>query len=101
MAENVKQLESAIEKPASYEPKEKVSGEWQGEEVSFNASFSGHRFTAEEVAQLLAGEVISFQAINKKGKAYTAKGQLAKKRYKGKNFVGFDLILDKKKARKK
>ncbi|MCK8628058.1 DNA topoisomerase [Fructobacillus cardui] len=73
MAENVKQLERAIKKPASYEPKEKVSGEWQGEEVSFNASFSGHRFTAEEVAQLLAGEVISFPAVNKKGKSYTAK----------------------------
>ncbi|CAK1253725.1 DNA topoisomerase [Fructobacillus cardui] len=100
MAENVKQLENAIEKPTSYEPKEKVSGEWHGEEVTFNAFFSGHRFTAEEVAQLLAGEVITFQAASKKGKSYTAKGQLAKKRYKGKDFIGFDLILDKKKTRK-
>ncbi|MDF7637334.1 DNA topoisomerase [Leuconostocaceae bacterium ESL0958] len=94
IVENAKQLAEKTQLPAqnNYSPKEKVSGTWQGKEVSFNNSFAGHTFTSEEQAQLLAGETIIFEANKKKGGTFTAQGKLAEKTYKGKRFVGFDLV---------
>lgn len=72
--------------------KEKYSGTWNGEDVSFNREFSGHRFTDEECAKLLAGEVISFPAVSgKTGKEYTAIGKLERGTYNGHSYVGFKL----------
>lgn len=62
-----------------------------GETVAFNREWGGHTFTEEEVALLLAGEEISFQAVSSKGNKYTAEGRLEKQKYKGKEFWGFKL----------
>ncbi|WP_061993656.1 DNA topoisomerase, partial [Fructobacillus ficulneus] len=94
MAENAKQLVTVLgqpKKPKKAVVKEKTAGEWRGEEIKFSKEFSGHTFTEAEVQQLLNGETISFLAKSKRGKAYTATGKLAKKKYKGKTYVGFDL----------
>lgn len=99
MENNAKSLATVLGDP---EPiKEKSTGLWNGKEVQFNKSFSGHDFTDEEIQQLLDGETITFQAISKKGTMYTAKGKLAEKTYKGNKFVGFNMITDKKKGRKR
>ena len=77
-------------------PKDKVTGVWNGKEVSFNAEWSGHRFSKDEIAALLAGAEISFEAWSKRGKPYIAKGKLAKQKYNGRTFVGFKPDFGKK-----
>jgi DNA topoisomerase-3 len=60
--------------------KEQVSGVWAvtGEQVRFSREWSGHTFTDAEVDALLAGQEISFTAINSSDKKqYTARGKLA------------------------
>ncbi|CAH1854279.1 DNA topoisomerase 1 [Convivina praedatoris] len=69
--------------------KDKVTGQWRGEEISFTAEFSGHKFTPTEVAQLLQGETISFDARSKRGSNYHVSGKLAKQTYRKRSFVGF------------
>lgn len=77
------------------EERERVSGEWCGETVTFNRDFSGHRFTDEEVADLLAGKPITFEATSKRtGNTYTAAGILARQSYNGRDYVGFKLDFD-------
>ena len=73
-----------------FEEKEKAEGQYKGEKfVKFNAVFSGHRFTREEIAKLLDGETIEFKATSaKSGKEYTAKGKLGDGKY------GFGFQLD-------
>ena len=74
-----------------YVPKEKVSGVFipTGEEISFNTSWGGHNFTESEISNLLDGETIEIQIVSKEGKPYKVKGLLAKDKYKGKEFWGF------------
>lgn len=75
----------------SYEKKEKVSGKYKGRKViSFNAVWSGHRFTEAEIEKLLAGGEISFEAVSAKtGKSFTARGKLGEQVYNGHKFWGF------------
>ncbi len=68
------------------------TGIWQGRNIRFKKIFSNHTFTAEECEKLLKGEVISFSAVSKKGKLYTAKGKLADLNYNGHNYVGFKFV---------
>jgi DNA topoisomerase-3 len=68
---------------------ERFEGTWNGKQVKPKREWGGHRFTDDEVAKLLAGETIEFQATSKAGKAYTAKGALAEQEYNGNKFVGF------------
>lgn len=75
--------------------RERVSGEWMGEKVSFNRDFGGHRFTDEEVEALLAGKPITFEATSKRtNSTYTAVGTLARQSYNGHDYVGFKLDFD-------
>ena len=75
--------------------RETASGVWNGKDVTFNRAFSGHRFTDDEVAALLAGDAITFQAVSTKtGAPYTAAGILAKQTYNGRSYVGFKLDFD-------
>lgn len=70
-----------------YVPKEKTEAQVfapTGETVSFNKEWGGHTFTDEEVALLLAGEEISFEAVSSKGNTYTATGRLCKQKYQEK-----------------
>lgn len=71
---------------------ERASGTWNGREVSFKREFCGHRFTDEEVADLLGGAEITFEAVSPRtGKPFTAVGSLGEREFKGKTFVGFSL----------
>lgn len=77
-----------------YPKKDKYTGVWQGDEVSFNKEWGGHKFTDEECALLCAGKTISIDCVSKEGKKYSCKGYLAeqemigddKKKHK---FIGF------------
>lgn len=74
---------------AKFEERESVEGQYKGEKwVKFSPVFSGHRFTREEQARLLAGDEIEFEATSKAGKKYTAKGKL------GNGKFGFGFQLD-------
>lgn len=70
--------------------KEKAEGIWNGQEVKFNRTWSGHRFTDEEVDKLLAGEEIEVLGlVSAKGNTYGVKGKLAAQDYNGHSFIGF------------
>ena len=77
--------------------KERHTGFWRptGEEVSFNrvwgtnAHWAGHRFSDAECGQLLDGKAVSFDAISKGKKPYTAVGTLEAGVYNGKPFHAF------------
>lgn len=69
---------------------EKFTGTWNNKEVKVKRTWSGHRFTDEEVEKLLKGETISFETTSSRtGNKYTAKGKLANQEYNGNAFVGF------------
>lgn len=73
-----------------FENAEMFEGMWNDKYIKVKREWSGHRFTDDEVRQLLAGEVIEFEATSKKtGSNYTAKGKLEKQEYNGKSFIGF------------
>ncbi|MFJ1733301.1 DNA topoisomerase [Streptomyces sp. NPDC088254] len=79
----------------------RAEGVWQAapggpKKVAFKKIWSGHEFSDDEVAKLLAGETISFEATNKAGKPYTATGALGLGDYKGRKFVGFQLEVPDK-----
>lgn len=84
--------------------REKFEGTWTrtGQQVSFNRvwgtnpHWKGHRFTDEECARLLKGDVISFDAVSKAKKNYTAMGSLEEGEFNGRKFVGFKPDFDKK-----
>jgi DNA topoisomerase-3 len=96
MVENASRLDAVLGAP---KPKvvrhkkttEKVTGQWQGEEVSFSREWSGHVFSDDEIQTLLGGGQISFPAKTKRGKDYTATGKLAWQTFKGSRFMGFKL----------
>lgn len=81
--------------------KERHRGDWvgrPGQEVAFSREWSGHRFTDQECADLLAGKEITFSAISAKKKAagapdpsFIARGSLAAQTYQGRPYVGFKL----------
>lgn len=91
MAENAKQLAGVIGKPTEKNvvQKDKATGLWKGKEVSFSSEFGGHKFSEQEIADLLADKTIAFEAQSKKGTSYHVSGHLAKQNYKGRSFVGF------------
>ena len=90
---NAKKLKDAVGEPEGAPVKEKASGLFVplNKEVRFSREFSGHRFTDDEVEQLLKGESISFKAKSKAGNDYTANGKLEVQEYKGRKFIGFKL----------
>jgi DNA topoisomerase-3 len=84
----------------AYPTKEKAEGDWNGRHVRFTRVFGGHRFTDEEVAELLAGKPISFAAKSgRTGNDYMAYGYLAEQSFtndRGEDikYVGFKLDFD-------
>lgn len=84
--------------------REKFEGFWKrtGEEVTFNrlwgtnAHWAGHRFSDAECEKLLNGEVVSFDAVSKAKKPYTAVGTLEQGIYEGRAFHAFKPDFDKK-----
>ena len=70
--------------PEEKKPVEKVSGTFNGEEVSFKKKWGEHTFTDSEIIRLLNGETIAF--MTSKG---SVKGSLQKQKYKKHVFWGF------------
>ncbi|WP_252342002.1 DNA topoisomerase [Rhodococcus sp. 14-2483-1-2] len=82
-----------------------VSGVWKGKPVTFkgrgwgaNEHWPGKDFTEQELASLLAGETIEFDATSKTGKTYRAKGALAAGTYQGSKTFGFKLKFEDRKS---
>ena len=72
--------------------KEKENVKVNGEEISFNKEWGGHKFTEEEIESLSNGESITITGLkNKRGKKYSATGKLEKQSFKGKEFWGFKM----------
>ncbi|MCW0953121.1 DNA topoisomerase [Weissella ceti] len=72
-------------------PKEKITGMYTptGKEVSFNAKWGKHTFTANEINDLLSGKEIDIQGKGTK-REYTYRGKLTDYTYKGKKTFGFN-----------
>lgn len=69
---------------------ERYKGVFNGEDVSFKRTWSGHDFTDEECEKLCNGETIEIEAVSQKnGKTFKCKGKLEKQEFKGKEFYGF------------
>jgi len=82
-----------------------VSGVWKGKPVTFkgrgwgaNDHWPGKDFTEQEVAALLAGETIEFDATSKTGKTYRARGALAASTFQGSKTFGFKLKFEDRKS---
>lgn len=65
---------------------EKASGTWNGVPVTFKREYFGHRFTDEEVAQLLDNKEIEFEC-EFDGKKVKVKGALEYAEYNGYEYV--------------
>ncbi|WP_288846193.1 DNA topoisomerase [uncultured Fructobacillus sp.] len=105
MMNNANQLAAVLGKPQakakkSVSKKEKATGIWQGREVSFSNEFSGHRFTEQETADLLAGKTIHFQAKSRYGRPYEVSGKLAKQVYRKRQYIGFKPEFEPRKKKK-
>lgn len=83
------------------DPQVYAIGEWverPGEQTKFkrtwgrNEHWPGHTFTEDEIAALLAGEVVGFEAISRKGREYEANGRLEANTFNGNPYVGFSLL---------
>ena len=69
--------------------KEFIKLKFNGQEITINRVWGGHRFTDEEVQKLLANEEISFSKTSQRGTEYTVKGKLMEQEYEGKTFFVF------------
>lgn len=70
--------------------KERVYGTFNGEQISFKRIWGGHRFSDDEVNAMLSGGTISFMLTGKDGEEYEVRGHLAKQKYNGTVFYGFE-----------
>lgn len=69
---------------------ERYKGKWNGQDVNFKKTWSGHEFTDSECERLCNGDEIEITAVSSKtGKPFKCKGCLAEQEYNGKKFVGF------------
>lgn len=75
-------------------PKEKYNGTWNGKNVSFTREWSGHRFTDDECEALCRGEEIEITdcVSAKTGKTFGVHGNLAKQKFNGHSYVGFQSL---------
>lgn len=69
--------------------KEKATGTFEGKEISFNKVWGNHRFTDQEITDLLSGKQISFKKTSQRGTEYTVTGKLEHQNFEGKSFWGF------------
>ena len=68
---------------------EKAMGTWNGETVKIAVSYSGHRFTQDELDKLFAGETVTFEGQDFNKNPIPVSVKLARMSYKGKPYVGF------------
>lgn len=69
----------------------KITGNWQGREVSIKSKWNDHIFTQSELTQLFADKTITINTGRGK-----VSGKLAEQTYKGYKFVGFSPDLPDK-----
>jgi len=82
---------------SEFKQKEKYTGEWKGNTISFNREWSNHRFTDAECEALLKGHEIIIEATsNKTGKKFSVAGSLGEGFYEGKSFISFQPNFEKK-----
>lgn len=71
--------------------KEKYEGTWNGQQVRFTRTWSGHTFTDKECEDLCAGKEIEIRGLKSKtGSTYGVTGKLTNQTYNGRQFVGFE-----------
>lgn len=76
-----------------FEQKEKYSGVFNGQHVSFNRKWSTHRFTDEECEALLLGKTIKLENMpTKKGGTWSPSLKLMLQSYNGHQFFGAGLV---------
>lgn len=103
MQTNAVSMRKELGVAAAPQSREKCEGIWTrtGEKVEFNREWgsndhwAGHRFTDAECATLLGGGVVSFDAVSKKKRPYTAVGTLEEGVFNDRKFHGFKLDFDK------
>lgn len=73
---------------------EKVSGKWQGKDVSINPVWANHTFSDDELKRLFAGETITITGCTPRGGGpeFAAKGKLDNLVFKGRKYVGFNML---------
>ena len=82
---------------ANFPEKEKYTGQWNGQTVSFNREWSGHRFSDAECEALLNGAEIIIEAKSKKtGNLFSVCGKLGEGEYNGKHFIAFQPDFNRK-----
>ena len=90
MTRNAASMRTALGLSQTSVSTQRCEGVWNGQQVSFKKSWSGHDFTDDECQRLLAGEVIEIDAVSSKtNKTYTVKGSLGIGTFKGRKFIGF------------
>ena len=70
-------------------PKVVATGNWNGNDVTFNKVYMSHEFTDSEVATLLSGGEVTIDVTSNDGRQSKVSGKLANQEYKGHPFVGF------------
>ncbi|MFK0249567.1 type IA DNA topoisomerase [Amycolatopsis azurea] len=93
MQQNAKTMRTALGLRQSPDPV-RARGVWLAapdgpKKITFKKIWSDHLFTDDEVTRLLAGDTISFQAIDRTGATFIARGRLGPGTYRGRQFVGF------------
>ena len=78
-----------------YKQKEKYSGKFKGEDITFNREWAGHRFTDAECEALLNGKEIIIEAVSKKGKKFSVAGKLGENSFNDRIFYSFIPDFDK------
>lgn len=73
-----------------------VYGQFEGKNVHFKGSWSGHEFTDEESSKLLAGDSITFDYTDRNGKSRAATGKLEWQENDGRKYLGFSREFGKK-----
>lgn len=74
----------------------RAEGTFGGKEINFKKEWGGHKFTADEIKDLLAGKNITFKFKTKKGKEMDVTGKLEEQSMSGHKFFGFKPDFDKK-----
>lgn len=65
-----------VKNSAAQSSADRFTGTFEGKKVSVKRTWGGHTFSDDEVARLLEGKEISFSAVSKAKKKYTARGKL-------------------------
>lgn len=93
MGKNALTMRKELGLSEQQQQKEKAEGIWNGQQVKFNRETRGHRFSDQEVTDLLAGKTINIVGKKNDGSGtYECHGKLAQLNYNGHDYIGFDLV---------